>query len=62
MLKIADMTLYDVQDLAELLSLHEKTVRTLLRNDTLKGKKLAKKWYVNANDLKAYFQGEQEQA
>lgn len=57
MLKIADMKLYDVQDLAELLGLHEKTVRALLRNGTLKGNKLAKKWYVSDKELRAYFQG-----
>lgn len=60
MLKIGDMTLYDVQDLAELLNLHDKTVRTLIRQGTLKGTKLAKKWYVNKEDLKAYSQEKEE--
>lgn len=56
MLKIGNMTLYDAAELAKFLGIHVQTARVLIRNGTLKGKKLAKKWYVNEEDLKAYFQ------
>lgn len=59
MLKIADMTLYDAAELAKLLGIHDQTARILLRNGTLKGKKLGKKWYMREEDLRAYFQGKE---
>lgn len=56
MLQIGSLKLYDVRDLAELLQVHEKTVRKLLRTGDLKGKKLAKKWFVAENEIQTYFQ------
>ena len=56
MLRIGELRLYDVTDLAQLLGLHEKTVRALLRAGKIKGKKLAKKWYVREDDLHAFFE------
>lgn len=59
--KLGDLTLYDVPELAELLDVQEKTVRAYLRDGRLKGRKLAKKWYVSLDSLKDYFrQGEDE--
>lgn len=58
MLKIGDMKLCNVEELAELLGVHPKTVRKMIRDGKLKGKKLAKKWYVSEEELIAYFQGE----
>jgi len=54
-MKIDDDGLYDVPALAKILCIAEKTVRKLLREGKLKGKKLAKKWYVTGTTIKAYF-------
>ena len=59
MLEIVGVTLYDVKDLANLLGLHEKTIRALLRTGQLEGKKLAKKWYVTEESLKRFIQSDQ---
>lgn len=56
MLEIGNLKLYDVLDLVKLLRLHEKTIRAILRSGKLKGKKLAKRWYVKEEDLQAYFE------
>lgn len=54
-IKIDDLELYDVPELAELLRIKEKTVRKLISTGQLKGRKLAKKYYVTNETLKAYF-------
>ncbi len=54
-IKISDMELYDVDELAELLHIQERTVRKLLAEGKLKGRKLARKWYVTEEELQRYF-------
>lgn len=54
-IKVEDNALYDVPALANMLNVSEKTIRKLLREEKLKGKKLAKKWYVTGSIIKAYF-------
>lgn len=56
--KIDHDTLYDVCKLAELLGVTQKTIRKLLGEGSLKGKKLGKKWYVVGSVLKLYFEEE----
>lgn len=58
--KIDDDTLYDVPGLAMLLGVTEKTIRRLLGNGTIKGKKLGRKWYVTGVAIKAYFEEEKQ--
>ena len=53
--QLGDLTLYDVEELAELLGTQEKTVRKYLRQGRLKGRKLAGRWYVSLDSLKEYF-------
>lgn len=60
MIEFGDLRLYTVEDLAEKLGVHIDTVRDLLRRGTLKGKKLAKRWYVPEQALTAYFGSELE--
>jgi excisionase family DNA binding protein len=52
---VGNMKLYDVEDLSDMLKLQDRTVRKLLREGTLPGKKLARKWYVSEDALKEYF-------
>mgnify|MGYP001010910404 FL=1 len=58
-IQVGDMKLYDVEELAEMLSVGLPTIRRYLREGRLKGKKLAKRWYVSEENLKDYFQPEE---
>ncbi len=60
-IQVGDMKLYDVEELAEMLSVGLPTIRRYLREGRLKGKKLAKRWYVSEENLKEYFQPEASQ-
>ena len=53
--QIGDLKLFEVEDLAETLGLHDRTIRKLLREGRLRGRKLGKRWYVTEESLKAYF-------
>ena len=58
-IQVGDMKLYDVEELAEMLDVGFPTIRRYLREGKLKGKKLAKRWYVSEENLKDYFQPEE---
>jgi len=58
-IQVGDMKLYDVEELAGMLSVGTPTIRRYLRQGRLKGKKLAKRWYVSEENLKDYFQPEE---
>ena len=60
-IQVGDMKLYDVEELAGMLSVGLPTIRRYLREGRLKGKKLAKRWYVSEENLKEYFQPEASQ-
>ena len=59
-IQVGDMKLYEVEELAEMLNVGEPTIRRYLREGRLKGKKLAKRWYVSEEALKEYFRPEPE--
>lgn len=50
-----DLTLYTVEELAEAFGAQEKTIRRLLREGKLRGRKLARRWYTTEEDLREYF-------
>ena len=54
-IQAGDLKRYEVKELAQLLAIQERTVRKLFRDGTLKGRKLAKKWYITEESLKDYF-------
>ena len=58
-IQVGDMKLYDVEEVAEMLDVGEPTIRRYLRQGKLRGKKLAKRWYVSEDNLKDYFQPEE---
>jgi excisionase family DNA binding protein len=58
-IQVGDMKLYDVEELAEMLDVGLPTIRRYLRQGRLKGKKLAKRWYVSEENLKDYSQPEE---
>ena len=53
--QIGDLKLYDVEELASLLDVQEKTIRAYLRDGKLKGRKIARKWYIPEDALQEYF-------
>lgn len=53
--KVGDMELYTVKELAELLDFQETTIRKMLREETIKGKKLGKKWFITDKAIQDYF-------
>lgn len=53
--KVGDMELYTVKELAELLDFQETTIRKMLREETIKGKKLGKKWFITDKAIQEYF-------
>ena len=54
-MKIDDDTLYDVAGLAKILGVTEKTVRKMLSEGELKGKKLGRKWYATGAAIRSHF-------
>lgn len=55
MKKLGDLELFDVEDLAGILGIQKLTLRRMLKNGKIKGRKLAKKWYVTGEALREYF-------
>jgi excisionase family DNA binding protein len=54
-IQTGELKLYDVEDLAKLLDIQERTVRKLFKDGKLKGRKLARKWYITEEALRDYF-------
>ena len=52
-IKIGDMTAYDVEDLAKMFRLTPITIRQYIREGRLPGRKFGKRWYVLEEDVKA---------
>lgn len=50
-----DLVLYTVEELAEAFGAQEKTIRKLLKDGKLRGRKLARRWYTTEEDLREYF-------
>jgi excisionase family DNA binding protein len=53
---IGELALYTVEELAEILDVQERTIRTYLRDGLIQGRKLARRWYVTEDALKDYFE------
>jgi excisionase family DNA binding protein len=55
MKQLGSLKLYDVEELASLLDVQEKTIRAYLRDGKLKGRKIARKWYIPEEAIQEYF-------
>lgn len=55
---LGDVKLYSVSELSETLDINVQTVRKMLNTGKLKGRKMARKWYVTEESLRQYFDGE----
>lgn len=60
--KIGDLTLYTVEELSELFNVQAKTLRRMLKDGEIKGRKLARRWYTTEDELKDYFLQPEEEA
>ena len=54
-IKLENLTLYSVEELAKLFDVQENTVRNMFKAGTLKGRKLARRWYTTEEHLREYF-------
>ena len=54
--RLEGMTLYTVKDIELLLGIGNSTVRRYISDGRLKGRKMARRWYVPAESLLEYFQ------
>lgn len=54
-LQAAGLTLYTVEEVAELFQVHRNTIFNYLRSGRLPGRKLGRRWYIAEQDLRAYF-------
>ena len=52
-IKVGDMTAYDVEDLSKMFRLTPITIRQYIREGRLPGRKFGKRWYVLEEDVKA---------
>lgn len=53
---LGDLKLYGVEELSKILNIQDRTVRKMMREGTLPGRKLARRWYVSEEALREYFQ------
>jgi len=60
--KVGSLELYDIEELSKLLAIQQKTIRAMLKEGRLKGRKLARKWYVTEESLREYFSESEAQA
>ena len=57
MIKVEDLTVYDVEEAAELLKVTAPTVRRYIKNGKLRSQKVGGKLYVTTDTLKEFLQG-----
>ena len=53
--KLGGLELFTVEELSELLGVQERTIRRMLKDGRLQGRKLARRWYVSEDSLREYF-------
>jgi excisionase family DNA binding protein len=56
---LAGLTLFTVEELSEILDVQETTIRKYLRDGKLRGRKLARRWYVSEESLAEYFRADE---
>lgn len=56
-IKLGDLELYSVEELAKTLKVKEATIRDYLRRGLLPGNRIGTRWYVSTDALKEYWSG-----
>ncbi len=54
-IRLEGITLYTVKDIEDLLGVGNSTVRRYISEGRLRGRKMARRWYIPAENLLAYF-------
>ncbi len=57
--KIGELELYTVEELSSLMGIQERTIREYLKAGKIRGRKMAKRWYVTEEALREYFEAEE---
>jgi excisionase family DNA binding protein len=57
--KIGELELYTVEELSSSLGIQERTIREYLKAGKIRGRKLAKRWYVTEEALREYFEADE---
>jgi len=60
--EILGVTMYNIKEVAELLSVTTKTIQNYIRADRIQGQKIGGRWYFTEEMLKAFLQGRTEPA
>jgi len=60
-IEIGDKRYYTVEDIQERTGMHPRTIRQLLKDGRLRGKKQGKRWFVPEVNLQAYFEEEPQE-
>jgi len=53
-IRFSDVTLYSIKELSDILGISSNTLRVYFRQGKLKGRKIARSWYVSEEELKRY--------
>ncbi len=61
-IKLGDLELFTVEELSERLGIQERTIREYLKSGKLKGRKMARRWYISAENLRKFFAAEEASA
>ena len=61
-IKLGDLELFTVEELSEKLGIQERTIREYLKSGKLKGRKMARRWYVSEDSLREFFEAEEASA
>jgi excisionase family DNA binding protein len=59
---VLGVTMYNIKEVAELLSVTTKTIQNYIRADRIQGQKIGGRWYFTEEMLKAFLQGHTEPA
>ena len=60
--EILGVTMYNIKEVAELLSVTTKTIQNYISADRIQGQKIGGRWYFTEEMLKAFLQGHTEPA
>lgn len=52
MIKFDNLTLYTIEEAAEILPIHYQTIRRYIKNGRLQGRKIGAKWYIDGDSIK----------
>jgi len=55
-ISVDQSSLYTVEELAGLFGIQERTLRAYIKEGRLRGRKLARRWYVSGRSIMTYFE------